>query len=79
AFDSGSNTWSAPDGIVGVTSDVIAVVDKFAGRTTAPIKARADIEPATPDQLINISDATRALDAFRGRSYPFDPGPPPCP
>ncbi|MFQ5495157.1 MAG: hypothetical protein ACE5EX_07220, partial [Phycisphaerae bacterium] len=79
AFDSVSNTWAAPDGVVAVISDVIAIVDKFAGRGTAPIKTRVDIEPATPDQLINISDATRALDAFRGRPYPFDPGPPPCP
>ncbi|MFQ5495633.1 MAG: FG-GAP repeat protein, partial [Phycisphaerae bacterium] len=78
AFDSAGGTWRAPDGVVAVISDVIAIIDKFAGRATAPIKARVDIEPATPDRLINISDATRALDAFRGKSYPFSPGPP-CP
>ncbi|MFQ5494509.1 MAG: galactose oxidase-like domain-containing protein, partial [Phycisphaerae bacterium] len=79
AFDSASNSWTAPDGLVEVVSDVIAIIDKFAGRATAPIKARTDLEPATPDRLINISDATVALDAFRGRPYPFAPGPLPCP
>jgi len=37
---------------------------------------------ATPNQLIDISDATCCLDAFRGWSYPppsfTPPGPPPC-
>ncbi|MFQ5495660.1 MAG: hypothetical protein ACE5EX_09810, partial [Phycisphaerae bacterium] len=79
SFDSINRVWTAPDGVVDVTSDVIAIIDKFAGRGGAPIKARVDLEPAVPDRLINISDATRALDAFRGRAYPFDPGPPPCP
>jgi hypothetical protein len=61
------------------------VLDKF--RNLVPpslpcpaiIKARADVEPQTPDQLINITDVTLVLDAFRGFPYPFSPsGPPPC-
>ncbi|MFQ5495722.1 MAG: hypothetical protein ACE5EX_10120, partial [Phycisphaerae bacterium] len=72
-------SWTAPDGVVELISDCVAILDKFANRTTAPIKARADLEPATPDRIINISDAVFCVDAFRGRSYPFDPGPPPCP
>ena len=46
---------------------------------TAPIKARVDLEPATLDRIINITDITRSLDAFKGADYPFPPGPPPCP
>ncbi|MFQ5494208.1 MAG: S8 family serine peptidase, partial [Phycisphaerae bacterium] len=78
AFDQVNRLWIEPDGVVGITSDVIAIVDKFGGRVGAPIKARADLEPATPDRLINITDAVEALDAFRGKPYPFAAGPPPC-
>ncbi|MFQ5494214.1 MAG: FG-GAP repeat protein, partial [Phycisphaerae bacterium] len=78
-FDPVNRVWMAPDGIIEIISDCLAIMDKFADHPNAPIKTRADIEPATPDQLINISDVVRCLDAFRGRSYPFDPGPPPCP
>jgi hypothetical protein len=39
---------------------------------------RADIEPALPDLLVNVTDASRAVDAFRGFAYPF-PGPTDCP
>ncbi|MFQ5494216.1 MAG: hypothetical protein ACE5EX_02445 [Phycisphaerae bacterium] len=79
AFDGGNGVWTAPDGIVEVITDCVGLLDNFAGRVSAPIKARADLEPGTPDRLINISDAVSCIDAFRGRAYPFDPGPPPCP
>ncbi len=73
-----------PDGSVDITTDVTAVLDKFRnlGPPAIPIaavaKARADIEPQTPDQLINITDVSQVLNAFRGFGYPFSPGPPPC-
>ncbi|UCC31381.1 MAG: hypothetical protein JSU86_03715, partial [Phycisphaerales bacterium] len=66
-----------PDGVVNIASDVTAVVDKFKNLDGAPIKSRCDLEPNQPDLLINISDATEALDAFRGFGYPFD-GPGGC-
>ncbi len=59
-----------PDGSVDVTTDVTAILDKFKNSLNALITARADIEPQVPDQKINISDVTFALDAFRGRGYP---------
>ena len=68
-----------PDGSVDVTTDVTAILDKFKNLNNALITARADIEPQVPDQKINISDVTFALDAFRGRSYPPDSFPPPSP
>ena len=77
-FDQADGVWTAPNGVVDVTADVIAIIDKFAGRVGAPIKARADLEPAIPDQTINITDTVSALNAFRGQPYPFTPGPPPC-
>jgi len=73
-----------PDGSVDITTDVTAVLDKFRnlGPPAIPVaavaKARADIEPQTPDQLINITDVSQVLNAFRGFGYPFSPGPPPC-
>jgi hypothetical protein len=75
----------APDGSVGIPTDVTAVLDKFKNLVppslacAAVVKVRADIEPRVPDQVINISDVTFVLDAFRGFPYPFSPsGPPPC-
>ena len=69
---------SPPDGTVGVTTDVTAILDKFKNLPGAITKARADLEPTLPDLKINIADVTYCLDAFRGFSYPF-PGPSPCP
>ncbi len=70
---------SPPDGRVDVTTDVTAILAKFRNTGEAPRKARADIEPALPDLMVNISDVTFALDAFRGHSYPFQPPSNPCP
>ncbi len=76
-----------PDGVVNVSTDVTAVLDKFRnlgppGVACPPVsKTRADHDWETPNQLIDISDATCCLDAFRGVGYPppsFTPGPPPC-
>ncbi|RME38779.1 MAG: hypothetical protein D6788_06770 [Planctomycetota bacterium] len=71
---------SPPDGRVDVTVDVTAVLDKFRNAPGALGKARADVDPIIPDQLIQIADVTRVLDAFRSGPYPFDAvDPPPCP
>ncbi len=63
--------WSPPNDSVDITSDVVAILDAFGGGPAAMRKARADIEPATPDLKINITDVTAALDAFGGRAFPF--------
>ncbi len=73
----------APANPVGVTTDVVARLGKFANRTGSPIKARADMQGTTEhpvlDLKVNIDDVTRALDAFRGGQYPFTVEPlPPC-
>ncbi len=71
--------WTAADGTVDVTVDVVAVLEKFRNGGSAPGKVRADVEPACIDFQINISDVTTVLDAFRGRPYPFAPGSGNCP
>jgi hypothetical protein len=74
-----------PDGIVNVTTDVTAVLDKYKNLPNAVLKVRADLEgspagqPATPDQAINISDVTFCLNAFLGETYPPPGFPPPSP
>ena len=70
--------WLGPDGSVDIVTDVVAVIEKFSNRPGAPSKIRADIEPAIPDQRINISDVTRILDGFRNLPYPFPAVPDPC-
>ena len=77
-FDQEAGAWTAPNGVVDVTADVIAIINRFISAVGAPIKARADLEPALPDQTINISDVLSAVSAFAGLPYPFTPGPPPC-
>ncbi len=58
--------------------DVTVIIDKFKSSPGAPIKARADLHPEMPNNVIDIVDASLALDAFKGIAYPFD-GPSPCP
>jgi hypothetical protein len=66
-----NGSFPGPDNRVDVVSDVVAVLAKFGNRPGAPGKARCDLEPPTLDFTINISDVSRALDAFRGLAYPF--------
>lgn len=68
---------SSPDGRVDAGSDAMMVLSKFANRPGSVSKIWTDLDPAAPDQQINIADLTRVLDAFRGAVYPFG-GPPGC-
>ena len=76
--DCATTPCGPPDGSVDVATDTLAVLDKFRNLKGAPVKARCDLEPNRPDLMINISDVTSTLDAFRGYDYPFA-GPVPCP
>ena len=73
-----------PDGTVGVPTDVTAALDKFKNLRPpsipcdAVMKARADVEPNFPDWLVNISDVTFVLDAFRGCTFSNSPPFPFC-
>jgi hypothetical protein len=61
-------------------SDVAAVVDKFKGVASAPIKAGCQLQPNLPDRhaAINILDVANTVDAFKGIAYPYS-GPVSCP
>lgn len=78
-FNAGTAKWSAPNGVVEVTADVVAVLDRFASLPNSPSKVRADVQPDTPDLVITITDVTRVLDAFSGVAFPYAPGESPCP
>ena len=70
--------FGPPDGMVTMTLDVTAALDKFRNLDTAPIQARVDQEPDLPDQLGNISDVMFIYDVFNLQAlYPF-PGPVQC-
>lgn len=58
--------------------DITAVLDKFKNLPSAPSKARADLDPATLDGRITISDVLRTLDGFVGDPYLYL-APNPCP
>lgn len=75
-----SGQFRAPDGVVGVTDDVLGVLAKFGNAMGAPTKARAELVGSGPTGpvpaltgKIEISDVLAALGAFSGNSYPFAP------
>ncbi|MBI1827765.1 MAG: hypothetical protein HY287_07735 [Planctomycetes bacterium] len=59
-------------------TDVSACVDKFKSVATAIIVARADVNPAVPNERVDIADVANIVDAFKNLAYPF-PGPTACP
>jgi hypothetical protein len=59
-------------------TDIAATVDKFKGIATAIIVARADVNPANPNHVVDIADIASIVDAFKNLPYPF-PGPSTCP
>ena len=78
--DCSTDPCGVPDGSVDVVTDVTAILDKFRNVADGLSKPRADLEPETPDLIINISDVAFALEAFRGLPYAFVvPGDWPCP
>ena len=70
------------DGIADVTNDVLGALDKFTNVSLLQ-KARADIGPGDdginngPDFMVDVAiDVLRALAAFTGVPYPYQPGDP---
>ncbi|MBI3834345.1 MAG: hypothetical protein HY287_08460 [Planctomycetes bacterium] len=59
-------------------TDVAAAVDKFKSVPTAIIVARADVNPAVPNERVDIADIANIVDGFKSLAYPF-PGPSACP
>jgi hypothetical protein len=64
----------APEGSIGVVTDVVAILNKFSNSDCAPRKARADIHPHNVDLKIGITDVTSCLGGFMGDDYPFGAG-----
>ncbi|MCH7591961.1 MAG: hypothetical protein IH989_04155 [Planctomycetes bacterium] len=73
--DCSANPCAAPNGAIDII-DALAIINKFSNAPGAIAKVRADLEPQTPDLVINISDAIHALRAFSGQAYPFTVGDP---
>ena len=77
-YDAEAGYWTAPDGTVDVTSDVLAMVETFVSKPGFPRKTRIDVEPTLPDGKVYITDIMRVIGAFQGLPYPFEPQPFPC-
>ncbi len=79
--------WSAPDGTVAVTSDIVAILDGFQNLPTALPIHRVDLVGLGPggrqcgaDGSIDIIDVTAALDGFAGLGFTETTGcSAPCP
>jgi len=61
-----------PEGVVNII-DVLGILGRFISDPDSILKARADLEPACVDLVINIADVLFALSGFQGLSYPFEP------
>ena len=60
--------------------DVLAMVEGFQSRPTAPSKAATDLYDCTPDGLIDFRDIQSCVDGFQGRSFAASVDcPNPCP
>ncbi|MCO6436319.1 MAG: hypothetical protein J5J06_04445 [Phycisphaerae bacterium] len=71
------SAWTGPNGIVNGI-DVLAAVNRFENRPTAPPLVWVDIDGAVPNELVNGNDILRIVLAFQSPAYPFD-DPAPCP
>lgn len=58
--------------------DIAGLVDKFRNLPTAPGLAKTDLSPSQADGVIDFSDISACVNAFRGFAYPFS-GPVGCP
>ena len=73
-FNVGAGQWTPPNGEVDI-NDLVAAVEAFEGRETAPPTGTVDLWPCIPDGIIDIVDIVQIVDAFEGTPYPC---PPPC-
>jgi hypothetical protein len=73
-----TNPCGPPNAVIDA-ADVLAALDKFRNTPTSSRKFRVDLEPATLDGFINVSDITMVLNAFSGAAYPFETPTPSCP
>ncbi len=69
---------SSPNGTIDLILDCVGILDRFTNLPCAILKSRADIAPSDPNRIIDIMDAVRCVDAFRGGDYPY-PAPAGCP
>lgn len=58
--------------------DVQAAILKFQSAEVAPNLEWVDIDPASPNGIVNLADAFRFVQAFQGAGYPYN-APPACP
>lgn len=63
--------FSPPSAVQPDALDIVGLVDRFRGVSSAPPTVSADLYPDVPDQTINALDITVEVDAFRGFDYPF--------
>lgn len=63
-----------PNGDADLVPDVTNALNKFSNGFCAPKKTRVDVEPASLDMQVNISDMLLLLNAFSGFDYPFPSG-----
>lgn len=69
-FDGIAQEWSGPDQSVGGT-DIVAVLQRFQTKPTAPPLHWVDLNPQVSDGVVNGSDVLQVVNAFALKPYPF--------
>ena len=71
------NTWTEPNGIVNM-DDIFAAIQRFNGGAIAPPLIWVDVDPETPNIVVNMTDVQQIVGGFKGNAYPFS-APVDCP
>lgn len=69
-FDPETESFSSPNGITNFI-DIQAVVMRFKNLSAAPPIESADLQPESPDYVVDFNDIEECVAAFRGGGYPF--------
>ncbi len=70
SFDPTTQIWSPSDSFVNA-NDILAVVQKFQLIPSAPKAAAMDLEPQSPNAIINGADILSTVLSFQFAPYPF--------
>ena len=52
-------------------NDIFGSITAFQSASSAPRKARGDVEPHVPDRIMNMTDSLQLVNAFQGLPYSF--------
>ena len=67
---------SGPDGVVDLTNDILAIIEKFSNRAGSLSTTQTDVRASSGldnnvDDLVTVADFSAAVDSFQGGGFSF--------